>query len=116
MRIQIWVQLVTLMWIRIQFPKNMQIHPAYDLPLPRNDPYIHGGFDVLILDLLLDVCDILVIILCGQANQSIIFVQAIDLQIQIVFGLHQTKMNCIEQCSGAGVCDKSILAHFPCSQ
>ncbi len=72
MRIQIRIQLFTLMRIRIQSPKNKQIHPAYDLPLPQNGPYIHGGFDVLILDLLLDVRDILVIILCSQANQSII--------------------------------------------
>jgi hypothetical protein len=40
--------------------------------LPQNGPYIHGGFDVLIPDLLLDVSDILIIILCSQANQSII--------------------------------------------
>jgi hypothetical protein len=77
MRIQIRIQLFTLMQIRIKFPKNMQIHPAYDLP-PQNDPYIHGGFDVLILDLLLDVCDILVIILCSQANQSITYFHLSD--------------------------------------
>jgi hypothetical protein len=73
--------------------------------IPQNDPYIHGGFDVLILDLLLDVCDILVIILCSRANQSISFVQAINLKIQIVFGLHQTKLTCLEQCSGSGSID-----------